>query len=328
MAGETKDRRPGTKPETQGAPAFARNSEASVRSPVAGMDMATFREHLRRAIAGDDTASPAVLARVNQKIKEDADAKKRGMDWWEVYFRLQQAEENLRRIHELIETKRAERDQLGADIRDDERQLATFDRHRQGRGRAEQYRDLNGAFEVNDDGELADQDAEDMLKAWEKRTGRKVDRRNARDTLEAFKEQQKFEDVEALRIKRELEIKRRRLGELDREIEELESAEAKAEAALKNGDDPKKIDADLQRELIAKGNGTDEQKKKLAEEQGVSLPLEQFANANDDEFGPPSIKPSFNQTAGAAQPKEPEIVKENAAQDASPVQRPAMNLSV
>ena len=299
------------------------------RSPIEGMDIRDFRNWLARALSGDPDVPPSVLSRVNEAAREHgAEAKKRDMKWWETYFWFQAAQESLRRLRELIETKCAERDQLVADIREDERLLKLFGRHGEGEERAENHRELHGAYELNEFNELADADAEDMLKAWEKRAGRRLDRSDTKAVLDAFRDQKQFEEAEGRRIERELPAKRERVKKLNLEIEELETEEKNATKALENGGDPKAIDSEIQRQLIAKGHGTDEQKQRLAEEQGIALSKTQaVAQMNDDEFGEPSIKPSFNQTASIVQPKPVEPAVENDGQEASPIKQPAMNIN-
>jgi hypothetical protein len=71
------------------------------------------------------------------------------------------------------------------------------------------------------------------LEAWEKRTGKKLDRRDSDAVLAAFKEQDDYEKGEALRIQRELQEKRDRAERLREEIRELESAAEKAKKALR-----------------------------------------------------------------------------------------------
>jgi hypothetical protein len=56
------------------------------------------------------------------------------------------------------------------------------------------------------------------LEAWEKRTGKKLDRRDSDAVLAAFKEQDHYEKGEALRIQRELQEKRDRAERLREEI--------------------------------------------------------------------------------------------------------------
>jgi hypothetical protein len=305
-----------------------RSSGEPETSPVPGMDISTFRNYVTRALNGDAGVPAVILSFVNAAQRGGSNSPEaRERDRWQEFFWQQAIQDNLRRLQELIETKCAERDQLLADIRDDEGRLALFEGHRQGRERAEIYRALHGAYDLNEAGELADADAEDMLRAWEQRTGKRLDRGNTVDVQDAFRQQQEFEDAQALRLQEELELERRRAGELEREIEELESARQKAETALENGADLMTVNEDLQREFIAKGHGTDEQKQRLAEEQGISLLGAQLADAIGDDFDAPSIRPAFNQAARPVQPDAPELVSGNAVQTHAPVKQPTLNLN-
>lgn len=295
-------------------------------SPIPGMDLQTFRNYLTQALSGDSDVPVAVLSFITAAQRGSAKTPEgRERQRWQDFFWHHAMQDSARRIQELIEAKQAERGLLLADIQDGERLLALFERHKHGQERAETYRRIHGDFELNDVGDLADADAEDMLKSWEKRTGKKLDRRNPGDVQNAFRDQAQHEDAETLKLQRELNAKRTRVEELGTEIQELEDAKTKATAALESGADPRTVNEDLQRELIAKGHGTDAQKRRLAEEQGIGLPVEQLTNANDDEFDGPSAKSAFNQARQSVQPERPPPMADNALRDGESVKQPALN---
>lgn len=239
MAGETKDLRPVVTPEPEGAPPAARNADASARSPVAGMDMATFREQLRRAIAGDDGASPALLARVNVAAgKRDADAKTRGLDWWERYFWQVALQDLLRPIDRYIDGLNRMADDLRgrmaerqAKIAENERWIEDAERRHKGAAAALGYYKENGVFERDENGKLKNPDAQALLDAYVKRTGQRPESDTA--IAIAIERQKEFERQEAERRKRE---NKGLHGENQTDADRLKEIEEKVRRAIERRD--------------------------------------------------------------------------------------------
>lgn len=72
-------------------------------SPIDGMDMATFRNYLIRALDGDETVPASILTVVQRGASDAAEAKKKDLEFWERVFWLNAIEERLREIDRLID---------------------------------------------------------------------------------------------------------------------------------------------------------------------------------------------------------------------------------
>jgi hypothetical protein len=72
-------------------------------SPIDGMDMATFRNYLTRALEGDETVPASMLSVVQRGAPEGTDGKKKDQEFWERVFWLNAIEERLKEIDRLID---------------------------------------------------------------------------------------------------------------------------------------------------------------------------------------------------------------------------------
>ena len=202
-------------PEPQFGPVGARGLDASGRSPIPNMDLATFRNWLMRALSGDQDVPPAILTRVNEALREHgSDATKRDREWWQNYFWQRVFEDQLRAIDRYIDGLNRMADELRqridenkAKVYENDRWIEDMERRHKGAAPALDYYKENGVFERDEDGKLKNKDAQMLLDEYARRTGQKPES----DTAIAFaiKDQERVEREEAERRK----IENRKLGE-------------------------------------------------------------------------------------------------------------------
>lgn len=74
------------------------------RSPMAGMDLPTFRNFLMRALSGDETVPATFLVRLNRAVlQHGSESRRQGAEWWERVLWQQMVLERLREIDRLVE---------------------------------------------------------------------------------------------------------------------------------------------------------------------------------------------------------------------------------
>ena len=214
-------------------------------------------------------------------------------------------EQTIRALQQLIDAKNVELAQVRTDITGHEQALAKYDRYDAAYDRmVKSVQDNEGKIQLNQDGTLADEDAEAMLSELESRTGQRIDRRNSESVLRALKEQKEFQDRERIRLEDELKRLRDREKTLKTEIDDLEKDKREVEAGRKEFKD---LDKSTQIEIQSRGLATPEMSSQIdqAEQAKLTEARTRIAAQFEEDDGLGSPKPAFNKMAQATKEVEP-----------------------
>lgn len=141
------------------------------------------------ASRGDTAATRFLLEQVmatavkeGQPIKEGTELSRRYQAWKDVLI-----DDELKRLDEDIAVKRAELAKVQSEIREDEHKLREVDAHARARAEALAALFLSGG--LNREDELVLRGGEETLRAWERRTGTQVNRKDVKAVRRALEEE-------------------------------------------------------------------------------------------------------------------------------------------
>ena len=124
----------------------------------------------------------ATAVREGQPITEGTELSRRYQAWKDVLI-----DDELKRLDEDIAAKRAALAKVQSEIREDEQKLREVDAHARARGEALADLFLSGGFNGTD--ELVLRGGEETLRAWERRTGTQVNRKDVKAVRRALEEE-------------------------------------------------------------------------------------------------------------------------------------------